>query len=144
MSKFQEALQLGLPVNLQPDAHFGRSESLQQWAQQVLAIEGNLPDAQQSLAVAREASDAARGLLERAVQALQQMHQAAGQVWDRADGPVNCGNVLSELAELQAAQERIPTMQQAVQCYESALALEKDAVVRPRALRHAVNRTSLF
>jgi hypothetical protein len=161
VAKFTEALQLGLSTDLQPDAFFGMAESQQEWAAQVLAIEGKLPDAQQSMAVAQEASQTARGLLEQAVQSLQQMHQLTGRVWDRADGPVNCGNVLSELAELQAQHEKAPTLQEAVQCYQAALLIEEDAIVcsrasccpclfrvhseacRPGAVPHAALRNSL-
>lgn len=130
VSKYEEAIALGLSSALQIDAMFGLAESWQNWAEQALEVERRLPDNEQSAAVALEASNTALHLLEQAVLSYRGILSLGGGVWTRADGAVNCANTLTSLAELQPAVAQVETLQEAVSCYRAALTIEEDAVVR--------------
>jgi hypothetical protein len=49
--------------------------------------------------------------------------------WQQADAAVNCGNYLSEAAELAPLEQQPGMLMDAISCYEAALSLEPDAVV---------------
>ena len=63
------------------------------------------------------------------MQVAKETRNSSDGAWLRADAAVNCGNFLSEAAELSPAEQQISPLMEAVSCYESALDLEPDAVV---------------
>ena len=73
---------------------------------------------------------ASRNSLWGALQVGKQCQNAATGEWARPDAAVNCGNCLSEAAELLSAEEQVDPLVGSVACYEAALSLEPDAVVR--------------
>lgn len=128
VAKYEEALQLGLQPTDKSNALVSLSDALQEWAEQVLAVEARLPEAQQSADLAHRSAQQAVTLLERALRVCDVLHDDGGGTWTRADAAVGCGNVKSQLAELQTGEQQVQLLKGAVECYHAAIGLEEDAL----------------
>ncbi|KAF8069466.1 COQ3 [Scenedesmus sp. PABB004] len=128
-TKFRAALDAGLDATSRPDAAFGLGECLQLWADLLLQLTHQAPDAELTAERAAAAQARAVALYADSVRAYEQVPAPGGPEGAlRPDAAVNCANALTSWAELAAGAEQRALLQQAVGLYRAALQQEEDAL----------------